>query len=576
MLRSEALKLNFLQLTGEELLTVIFVCLGKNYIMEIKTDFLVIGSGVAGLTFAIKVAEFGSVALVTKQSVMDSNTSFAQGGIASVFSKVDSFDLHIQDTLASGDGLCNEDVVDMVVKNGPDRIRELIDFGVHFNIKEKEQNKDIELDLGREGGHSRKRIVHAQDMTGLEIATVLVKHVKNHDRITLYENHIAIDLITRSTRVKRGLVTTTHEDRCLGAYILDTQTSQVKTFFAVATMLSTGGAGKVYLYTSNPDVATGDGIAMGYRAGATLANLEFVQFHPTCLYHPEAKNFLISEAVRGEGAILIDSAGNRFMEKYDPQKDLACRDVVARAIDLELKKSGEASVFLDISHKNSEFVKDRFPNLYKKCLEFGIDMTKEPVPVVPAAHYMCGGVVTDMSGKTDINGLYATGETACTGLHGANRLASNSLVEALVYADKASMQAIKDIKTLNFESEPAPPSWDEVGTVDSDETIMVSHNWDEIRRLMWNYVGIVRSDKRLERARRRIENIQKEIEEYYWNFRVSSDLIELRNIATVAEMIVRCARHRKESRGLHYNIEYEYKDDKRWKKDTVIRRPFVG
>ena len=544
--------------------------------MEIKTDFLVIGSGVAGLTFAIKVAEFGSVALVTKQSVMDSNTSFAQGGIASVFSKVDSFDLHIQDTLASGDGLCNEDVVDMVVKNGPDRIRELIDFGVHFNIKEREQNKDIELDLGREGGHSRKRIVHAQDMTGLEIATVLVKHVKNHDRITLYENHIAIDLITRSTRVKRGLVTTTHEDRCLGAYILDTQTSQVKTFFAVATMLSTGGAGKVYLYTSNPDVATGDGIAMGYRAGATLANLEFVQFHPTCLYHPEAKNFLISEAVRGEGAILIDSAGNRFMEKYDPQKDLACRDVVARAIDLELKKSGDDSVFLDISHKKSEFVKDRFPNLYKKCLEFGIDMTKEPVPVVPAAHYMCGGVVTDMSGKTDINGLYVTGETACTGLHGANRLASNSLVEALVYADKASMQAIKDIKTLNFESETAPPSWDEVGTVDSDEAIMVSHNWDEIRRLMWNYVGIVRSDKRLERARRRIENIQKEIEEYYWNFRVSSDLIELRNIATVAEMIVRCARHRKESRGLHYNIEYPDKDDKRWKKDTVIRRPFVG
>ena len=576
MLRSEALKLNLLQLTGEELLTVIFVCLGKNYIMEIKTDFLVIGSGVAGLTFAIKVAEFGSVALVTKQSVMDSNTSFAQGGIASVFSKVDSFDLHIQDTLASGDGLCNEDVVDMVVKNGPDRIRELIDFGVHFNIKEKEQNKDIELDLGREGGHSRKRIVHAQDMTGLEIATVLVKHVKNHDRITLYENHIAIDLITRSTRVKRGLVTTTHEDRCLGAYILDTQTSQVKTFFAVSTMLSTGGAGKVYLYTSNPDVATGDGIAMGYRAGATLANLEFVQFHPTCLYHPEAKNFLISEAVRGEGAILIDSAGNRFMEKYDPQKDLACRDVVARAIDLELKKSGDDSVFLDISHKKSEFVKDRFPNLYKKCLEFGIDMTKEPVPVVPAAHYMCGGVVTDMSGKTDINGLYVTGETACTGLHGANRLASNSLVEALVYADKASMQAIKDIKTLNFESETAPPSWDEVGTVDSDEAIMVSHNWDEIRRLMWNYVGIVRSDKRLERARRRIENIQKEIEEYYWNFRVSSDLIELRNIATVAEMIVKCAIHRKESRGLHYNIEYPYKDDKRWKKDTVIRRPFVG
>ncbi len=550
--------------------------------MEIKTDFLIIGSGVAGLTFAIKMAEFGRVAIVTKKGVMDSNTSLAQGGIASVFGKLDSFDLHIQDTLASGDGLCNREVVEMVVKNGPDRIRELIDFGVHFNIREKERlkdkskNKDPELDLGQEGGHSQKRIVHAQDMTGREIATVLVKHVKNHEQITLYENHIAIDLITCSTRMKRGLITTTHEDYCLGAYILDTQTNQVNTFFAPTTLLATGGAGKVYLYTSNPDVATGDGIAMGYRAGATVANLEFVQFHPTCLYHPEAKNFLISEAVRGEGGILIDSAGNRFMEKYDPQKDLACRDVVARAIDSELKKSGDDFVFLDISHKNPEFVKDRFPNLYKKCLTFGIDMTKEPIPVVPAAHYMCGGVVTDMFGRTDIRGLYAIGETACTGLHGANRLASNSLIEALVYAHTASKQAAKDINIQNFESMPVPPLWDETGTTDSDEAIMVSHNWDEIRRFMWNYVGIVRSNKRLDRAKRRIENIQNEIEEYYRGFKISSDLIELRNIATVAELIIRCARHRKESRGLHFNIEYPYRDDKCWKKDTIIRRPFIG
>ncbi|MDI6688169.1 MAG: L-aspartate oxidase [Desulfobacterales bacterium] len=551
--------------------------------MEIKTDFLIIGSGVAGLTFAIKMAEFGRVAIVTKKGVMDSNTSLAQGGIASVFGKLDSFDLHIQDTLVSGDGLCNREVVEMVVKNGPDRIRELIDFGVHFNIREKEriknrsQNKDPELDLGQEGGHSQKRIVHAKDMTGQEISTVLVKHVKNHKQITLYENHIAVDLITCSTRMKRGLVTTTHEDYCLGAYILDTQTNIVKTFCAPTTLLATGGAGKVYLYTSNPDVATGDGIAMGYRAGATVANLEFVQFHPTCLYHPEAKNFLISEAVRGEGGILIDSAGNRFMERYDPQKDLACRDVVARAIDLELKKSGDDFVFLDISHKNPEFVKDRFPNLYKKCLTFGIDMTKEPIPVVPAAHYMCGGIVTDMFGRTDIRGLYAIGETACTGLHGANRLASNSLIEALVYAHTASKQAADGIKApLNFGSMPVPPLWDETGTTDSDEAIMVSHNWDEIRRFMWNYVGIVRSNKRLDRAKRRIENIQNEIQEYYKGFKISSDLIELRNIATVAELIIRCAMHRKESRGLHFNIEYPHRDDKRWQKDTIVRRSFMG
>ncbi len=550
--------------------------------MEIKTDFLIIGSGVAGLTFALKVAEFGNVALVTKKGIMDSTTTLAQGGIASVFSKFDSFDLHIQDTLVSGDGLCNRDVVEMVVKNGPDMIRELIDLGVHFNFKEKERSDseslpfDTDFDLGREGGHSQKRIVHAHDMTGMELERVLVTHVKNHDRIMLFENHIAVDLITISTRMKRGLITTTHEDYCCGAYVLDRQTDKIKTFCAKITLLATGGAGKVYLYTSNPDIATGDGIAMGYRAGATMANLEFVQFHPTCLYHPDAKNLLISEAVRGEGAILIDSSGNAFMEEYDSQKDLACRDVVARAIDTELKKSGDDSVFLDVSNKNADFIKKRFPNLYEKCLNFGFDMTKEPLPVVPAAHYMCGGIATDMFGRTDLHRLYAIGETACTGLHGANRLASNSLIEALVYSHTAAKQAVEDIDVFDFSSTPDPPPWDEVGTTDSDEVIMVSHNWDEIRRCMWNYVGIVRSDKRLARAKRRIEIIQKEIHEYYWDFRVSADLVELRNIAIVADLIIKCASHRKESRGLHYNIEYPYRDDARWQKDTIVRRPFVG
>ncbi|MBC8394800.1 MAG: L-aspartate oxidase [Deltaproteobacteria bacterium] len=546
--------------------------------MENKSDFLIIGSGIAGLSFALKVASHGSVALVTKKEAMESNTNLAQGGIASVFGGMDSFDLHIQDTLAAGDGLCHRDVVEMVVKEGPIRISELMDLGVQFNINE---NGDITckapaLDLGREGGHSQNRIVHSKDMTGREVERVLVDQVKNHHNIELFENHVAIDLITFSTRMKRGLVTTTHEDHCCGAYVLDRKTNKVKTFGAKITLLATGGAGKVYLYTSNPDIATGDGIAMGYRAGATVANLEFVQFHPTCLYHPEAKNFLISEAVRGEGGILIDDAGKPFMEKYDPQKDLACRDVVARAIDAELKKTGADSVYLDISHEKPEFIKERFPNLHEKCLTYGYDMTREPVPVVPAAHYMCGGVVTDMFGKTHIHRLYAVGETACTGLHGANRLASNSLLEALIYADKSAQQAVKDLEPKNFNSSPDLPSWDEVGTTDSDEVIMVSHNWDEIRRLMWNYVGIVRSNKRLARATRRIEIIQAEIKEYYWNFKVSPDLIELRNIAVVAELIIKCATHRKESRGLHYNIEYPKQNDRHWKKDTVIRRPFVG
>lgn len=548
--------------------------------MQYESDFLVIGSGVAGLMFALKVADHGSVYILTKRQINESNTVHAQGGIASVLSRADSFDLHIQDTLASGDGICHESVVETVVKSAPERIRELIDLGVRFNRAAGAGGQDAfgndDLDLGREGGHCRNRIVHADDMTGLAVEDALVHHVRHHEQITVFEHHIAIDLITRSTRLKRGMVVTTHEDYCYGAYALDRHTGEIHTFCARTIVLATGGAGKVYAYTSNPDVATGDGIAMAYRAGAIVANLEFVQFHPTCLYHPEAKNFLISEAVRGEGGILVNADGERFMEAFSPLKELACRDVVARAIDAELKKRGDECVFLDISHEDPDMVKSRFPNLYEKCLTFGIDMTRQPIPVVPAAHYMCGGVVTDIFGRTNISRLFAIGETACTGLHGANRLASNSLLEALVYAHQAAGKALEDVQQVIFETSPGIPPWDDLDAIDSDEVIMVSHTWNEIRRLMWNYVGIVRSDKRLARAKRRIDIIAGEINEYYWNFKVTSDLIELRNIATVAEAIIRCAMHRKESRGLHYNIAYPGKNDARWKKDTVLRRPFVS
>jgi len=539
-----------------------------------QSDFLIIGSGIAGLLFALDTAQAGRVTLVTKKEAMESNTNHAQGGIAAVLGTNDSFDLHIQDTLASGAGLSQPEVVRLVVEEGPLRIKELVARGVSFSRCKGTGAESF--DLGREGGHSRNRIVHTQDMTGREVERVLLEQVREHPNIELFENHIAIDLITHSTRMKRGLVTTTHEEHCCGAYVLDRHARQVRPFVARIVLLATGGAGKVYLYTSNPDIATGDGLAMAYRAGATLANLEFVQFHPTCLYHPEAKNFLISEAVRGEGAVLLDARGNRFMERYDPARELACRDIVARAIDTELKKSGDDSVFLDISGKDAGFIRKRFPNLYENCLKFGIDMTKDPIPVVPAAHYMCGGVVTDTEGRTDIRQLYAVGETACTGLHGANRLASNSLLEALVYAHRSARQAVRELQSGALPQVPEPPAWDEVGTTDSDERIMVSQNWDEIRRFMWSFVGIVRSDKRLERARRRIEMIQKEITDYYWNFKVTGDLIELRNIAMVAELIIRSASHRKESRGLHYNILYPARDDERWQKDTILRRPIVG
>ncbi len=542
-------------------------------VTEVQSEFLVIGSGVAGLNFALRAAEVGRVAVVTKKAAMESNTNLAQGGIAAVLDADDSYDLHVRDTLASGAGLCRREVVELVVREGPARIRELVARGVAFSGDPRGSGG---YDLGREGGHSRNRIVHTADMTGREVERALLEKARNHPQITFYENHIAIDLITYSTRMKRGLVTTTHEEHCCGAYVLDRAAKRVKTFGARIVLLATGGAGKVYLYTSNPDIATGDGIAMAYRAGATVANLEFVQFHPTCLYHPEAKNFLISEAVRGEGGTLRDARGRVFMSDYDSARDLACRDVVARAIDTELKRSGDDAVFLDISHREPDFVRTRFPNLHANCLRFGVDMTREPIPVVPAAHYICGGVVTDTHGRTDIRHLYAVGETACTGLHGANRLASNSLLEALVYAHRAGEKAVAEYQAGGIPEFPEPPVWDEVGTTDSDENIMVSQNWDEIRRFMWSYVGIVRSDKRLERAWRRMQMIQKEIHDYYWNFKVTPDLIELRNLAIVAELIIRSARHRKESRGLHYNLQYPHPDDRRWRKDTVLRRPFVG
>ena len=535
--------------------------------MEIQTDYLVIGSGIAGLSFALHAAKSGSVAIVTKKEKTEASTNYAQGGIASVFDLEDSFDLHIKDTLSSGVGLCNKKIVDMVIKDGPIRIRGLISMGVNFS---RQRENDDNLDLGREGGHSRRRIVHTKDRTGNEVEMALLREVEENTNIKLYENHIAIDLIIKSKMIKRGMISRETKETCWGSYVLDENNDRVVTFLSRITVLATGGVGKIYLYTSNPDIATGDGIAMGYRAGVKVANMEFVQFHPTCLYHPEAKNFLISEAVRGEGGILLDKKGNRFMEKYHPLKDLAFRDIVARSIDLELKKSGDESVFLDISHKPADFVKERFPHIYKNCLKYQIDITKDPIPVVPAAHYMCGGLLTDENGMTDINNLYAIGEIACTGLHGANRLASNSLLEALVFAKRASDSALSELEKNLHLSMPQAPLWDAGGATDIEELVVITHNWDEIRRLMWNYVGIVRTNKRLARAKARIENIQREIQEYYWDFIVTGDLLELRNLALVADLIITCASLRKESRGLHFNLDYPGTDDKHWKRDTVI------
>jgi L-aspartate oxidase len=525
-------------------------------------DFLVIGTGIAGLTYALKVASAGSVAIITKKQRAESNTNYAQGGIAAVMAKDDSFELHVRDTLEAGAGLCKEDVVRTIVSEGPALVRELVEFGVKFTEQE---NGHGQYDLGREGGHTRRRVLHAGDITGREVERALLAQVAKHKNITVLEESLAIDLITTQKLGLRGA------NRCVGCYALKEKENTVEVFAANVTLLATGGSGKVYLYTTNPDIASGDGVAMAYRAGASIADMEFIQFHPTCLYDPKAKSFLISEAVRGEGAILRGKDGEAFMKRYHPMADLAPRDIVARAIDAEMKKTGAKFVLLDITHKDPEFVKKRFPNIYAKCLEYGHDMTRAPLPVVPAAHYQCGGVVTNVDGETEVAGLLAAGEVGCTGLHGANRLASNSLLEALVIAHRAADVALRQHGKLPAAPATLPP-WESGNASNPDELVVVTHNWDEIRRLMWDYVGIVRTDKRLLRARARIQNLQREINQFYWDYKVTPDLIELRNLAQVAELIIESALQRKESRGLQYTLDYPNRDDTNWRHDTILRK----
>lgn len=527
-------------------------------------DALVIGSGLAGLLTALKLERSGRVILLTKGRLEDGATEYAQGGIAAVTHPDDSFDSHIKDTLAAGAGLCDGKVVEMVVTEGPARVRELIEKGVRFSLRETSADEPETFALGLEGGHSHRRILHVADRTGREIHRALIARVRESKRIKVLENHFAVDLL--STR---------HQNlgpfnACFGAYVLDRATRSVKTVLAGVTILATGGAGKTYLYTSNPDVATGDGMAMAFRAGVMLSNMEFVQFHPTCLYHPYAKSFLISEAVRGEGGILKLRSGDRFMSRYSKQKELAPRDIVARAIDKELKKHGEDCVYLDITHRKPAFIRKRFPVIYKKCLEFGIDITKQPIPVVPAAHYFCGGVKVDQWGQTDLPRLFAVGEVSYTGLHGANRLASNSLLECVVFAHRAAGKAEEFAKT------PLPtmavPNWNPGQARDPDEQVVISQNWDEIRRIMWNYVGIERSDKRLARALRRVELLKQEIHEYYWDFHVTAELLELRNLSLVGELVIRSALARQESRGLHTNRDHPNRNDRLWRRVSTIAK----
>jgi L-aspartate oxidase len=504
-----------------------------------ETDYLVLGSGLAGLNFALLAAEHGKVTVVTKKGVTDTNTDWAQGGVAAVLGDDDSIEQHVQDTLTVGDGLCDRKAVEITVEGGPAMVERLLALGVRLDRKDADH-----LQLGREGGHTRRRVVHFADATGHEIQRALTAAVQGHPNITVIPDHIGVDLLSMA---KYG-----GEPACFGAYVLDQRTGEVKTIAARATVLATGGCGKVYVYTSNPDVATGDGIAMAYRLGAAVSDLEFVQFHPTVLYHPTAKTFLITEAMRGEGGILRTPDGVAFMHKYHELKDLGPRDVVARAIDNELKRTGADYALLDMTHLDASFVRGRFPTIYDRCLQLGIDITRQPIPVVPAAHYMCGGIKTDEHGATTIKNLYAIGETACTGLHGANRLASNSLLEAMVYSARAAEHVRGATKARPSRIAP----WESGNATDSNDAIVVALNWDEVRRLMWSYVGIVRSDKRLERARRRIEVLRDEIREYYWDFKITGDLIELRNLALVAHLIIESARRRKESRGAHYTLDY--------------------
>ena len=508
-------------------------------------DVLIIGSGAAGLSLALHVNKSAKVAVLSKGSLTSASTYYAQGGVAAVLDETDSIDAHIQDTLKAGAGLCHEEAVRFTVENGPAAIQWLIDVGVDFTTQE----DNTRYHLAKEGGHSHRRIIHAADATGYAISRSLIDQAKQQDNIQLLEDYIAIDLITLK---KLGLP----GDRCIGAYILNQKTGHVEVHLSKAVVLATGGASKAYRYTSNPDIATGDGIAMAWRAGCRVANMEFNQFHPTCLYHPEAKSFLITEAIRGEGGQLKLPSGERFMHHFDERAELAPRDIVARAIDHEMKRLGADCLYLDISHKSPDFITGHFPTVYQRCMELGIDITQRPIPVVPAAHYTCGGIIVDLDGQTDLKGLYTIGESSFTGLHGANRMASNSLLECFVFAQSAS-------EKINIQLEddfqfPEVSAWDESMVTDSDEDVIISHNWDELRSFMWDYVGIVRTDKRLQRARNRIELLKQEIHDYYSNYRVSNDLLELRNLVTVSDLIIQCAQLRKESRGLHFTLNYPH------------------
>ena len=525
-----------------------------------RHDVLIIGGGAAGLSLALRLPEHLKIAVITKEQDSVSSTYYAQGGISAVLRKDDSFESHIADTMNAGVGLCDPEVVKFTVEHGPENIQWLAGLGVPFTT-DQHKNGNRSYHLTREGGHSHRRVIHAADATGKAVETSLINHARHRANIEIFDYHISIDLITGK---KLGLP----HNRCLGAYVYNKKRKHVETFQARFVILATGGASKVYLYTSNPDTSTGDGIAMAWRAGCRVANMEFMQFHPTCLYHPDARTFLLTEALRGEGGYLLLPDGSRFMDQFDPRAELAPRDIVARAIDHEMKRLGVECLYLDISHKPAAFITSHFPTIYARCRELGIDMTKQPVPVVPAAHYTCGGVMTDLNGRTDVPNLYAIGETAFTGLHGANRMASNSILECLVFAEAAC----KDIGA--HLAEPADwvkiSDWDESRVTNSDEEVVVSHNWDELRRFMWDYVGIVRTDKRLKRAKSRVDLLLSEIDEYYGNFRVSNDLIELRNLALVAKLIIRSAQRRKESRGLHYTLDYPEMDDSQPAQNTIL------
>ena len=536
-----------------------------------RPKILILGTGLAGLSAALKIIKNApdiEITVVSKSELEEGATKYAQGGIASVWSKEDSFENHKKDTLLAGAGLCHPNVVEVCVREGPQRVQELIELGVQFTKVKATGQILPDYDLHREGGHGQRRILHAADMTGLEIEKTLIEELRKNPSVKILEYHIAIDLLTEAKLKRRG----GKPGRCLGAYVLDEKSSQIITLGADITILATGGAGKVYLYTSNPDTATGDGIAMAYRAGAHVANLEFMQFHPTCLYHPGARTFLISEAVRGEGAVLRTVAGEEFMGKHHAMASLAPRDIVARAIDIEMKRTGDKYVLLDCAKIGDEKITKKFPNIYQTCMKFGFDMTKEPIPVVPAAHYTCGGVLVDENAQTSIQGLFAVGEVACTGLHGANRLASNSLLEAVVFAHRAVTHALHKVRTASSRTElPATlPAWNSGQAVALEEQIDIAASWLELRTLMWNYVGIVRSNRRLERAKRRLDLIKSEVNSYYWNYLLTKDLIELRNLITVADLIVGCAQLRKESRGLHYTVDYPNTDDAFYKNDTIL------